>query len=189
MKFIFALLPLLLLFGCSSPVMYESYLDVDIPETTANLYSDSAVSIHAKDLREQSEVVHYNLDSSSASRLANAVPVQKLLTERLASALEQQGLQFAADAPVTITLEINELAGVVPRPKILNKTEAKSAIRLIVNNRGTTLTKDYKRQAEQESVTLPDLWDVEMLLEEQVTEILELIINDEKMRSLIKKNK
>lgn len=189
MQIFTCLLGLFLLFGCTSHTPNATSLDLQLTEQGGGVYSNrSNASIHGKDLRPQAEVIFYNLQDAAFVKLANSTPPHELITGRLAAAFQQQGLQLAVDAPVTLTLEIHKLQAVVTHPKALYKTDVYSSIRFIVNNRGSILTKNYTREAAQESLMRPDLQDIESMLQEQITEILELIVSDTQIKSLIRKN-
>ena len=59
-----------------------------------------------------------------------------------------------------------------------------STLRDIIN--GNILTKEYNRASSQDSVTRPDIHDLEVLLNEQLSEIMAQALSDNQIRGAIK---
>lgn len=60
-----------------------------------------------------------------------------------------------------------------------------TGLNLIIDTPRTTLTKNYDRDAEQKSLTKPDIQDLESVLREQLQEIIGLILSDPEIENAI----
>ena len=74
----------------------------------------------------------------------------------------------------------------VSKPGLLYQTNTKVRLKLVVDNQGNTLTKEYNKGASKESATRQDIYDLEMQLNEQLTKLLDQMLADSQIRSAIK---
>jgi uncharacterized lipoprotein len=186
-KIIFLLLTFFLS-GCATHYPLTANLSLEIGSQPGQLYTgDTTASLRGHDARKDPAVVVYRLKNEPEVRIPNESAPQNLVTEQLAAGLEEQGLVFAKGSPVYMELEINELAATVTRPEFLYSAKAKSYLSLTVNNRGTKLTKSYKREADRQSATRPTVVDLEKMLNSQLNEIVKQILQDEELRNTIRK--
>lgn len=175
---------LMLFAGCAKQPVIAN-LNPRIGEQPSGVYSGpQSVAVIGKDLRKTADVVVY-LSDEPPTGLANIGSVQDLIAERLSAGLRDQGLRVDASSPVRVKFDINELGVRVTRPKMLYLAEGKTYITLNVENRGTVFTKTYKREASKESARRPDLPKLEEMLNTQLAEIINLMLQDGEVRSLI----
>lgn len=177
----------LLLAGCSTNYPLTTSLQLHGDSRPSGGY-DQGISavLTGHDARKESAVVAYQLTQPPVL-LPNDTEPHALITRQLAEGFMHQGLVFKSGAPIRIQLNIEELLADVRRPKILFTTTARSHITLLVTNQGSTLTKTYKREANRESATKPDLVDLEKMLNEQLSEIVGQILQDTEVRAAISK--
>jgi uncharacterized lipoprotein YajG len=186
MKKIILLTCLILLAGCAKQPVIAN-LSVRLGEVPAGIYGGgSSVLIIGQDARKSQEVVVYMTDQPATS-LANISPPLQLISEKLAEGLQGQGLLLDRSSPVQLKFSINELQVWVTRPKVLYRADAKTYITLTIENRGALFSKDFKREANQESATRPKLPDLEAMLNSQLSDIIHQILVDEEARKLIGK--
>jgi uncharacterized lipoprotein len=178
-----------LLTGCGTKYPLTTNLNLQVGNQTAGIYSnDSSATLKGRDTRKDSAVVVYQLKDEPEMQIPNQTAPNLLVTERLAIGLQAQGLLFESASPVRIQLDLDELLVSVTRPKILYIAKAKSRLTLTVKNGDITLTKNYNREANQDSVTRPPVHDLEKMLNDQLTEIVTQILQDEEVREAINKN-
>jgi uncharacterized lipoprotein len=184
MKRLILLTCLFLLVGCAKQPVIAN-LNPRLGEQLAGIYSGGfSATISGQDVRRSKEVVVF-LNDQPATRLANVNAPLELISARLAAGLRDQGLVIEPTSPVRLKFIINELLVRVTHDKLLYSADAKTHITLTVENRGTVFTKIFKREANKDSATRPDLPDLEEMLNTQLADILHLIIQDEEIRQLI----
>ena len=166
----------------------KTNLNPVLADQPAGVYPPGIViSVEGKDDRFEKAVVSYAFKNEPAV-LVNQVAPQILMAERLADGVSQQGLLRGGQTPVVVTIAIEELKVTVGKTKsgLLYKSEAKSRLRLTVNNRGSVLTKDYNREASKETATKPDIRDLENMLNVQLSDVIEKILGDGQVREAIR---
>lgn len=175
---------LFLLVGCAKQPVIAN-LNPRLGEQSAGIYRGGmSASISGRDARKSEEVVIF-MNDQPASRLANVIAPQDLISSRLTTGLRNQGLAIEPSSPVHLKFLINELLVRVTHEKMLYNADAKTYITLTVENRGTVFTKVFKREANKDSATRPDLPDLEGMLNTQLADIVQQIIQDEEIRQLI----
>jgi len=175
----------LLLCGCSPQYPTQANLNLQIMAQPP-VYSNTSAFIQGHDARENEEVIIYLSNDQPPIKVDNMSPPHLLVTERLASALREQGLTFENNADSRIFLEINELQVVVSRPKFLYTAEAKTNITLKVVKESTSLAKKYDRIATKESAKKPGVDQLENMLNDQLSEIIAQILQDQDIRQAIR---
>ena len=87
-----------------------------------------------------------------------------------------------------VTIAVDELLVTVGRTKsgLLYKSDAKSRIKLTINNQGSVLTKDYNRQESKETATKPGIGDLEKMLNNQLSDVIQRILGDGQVREAIR---
>lgn len=179
---------LMLIAGCSTDYPLTTTLQLHSGSQPSGIYDHSITAVlTGHDARKESTVVAYHLDQP-VILLPNEIEPHVLLTGQLAHGLLQQGLEFQKGAPIHIQLNLEHLLADVSRPGILYKATAKSHITLILTNRGTTLTKTYRREANRESATRPSVDDLEKMLNEQLNDIVDQILHDSEVRDAIRRH-
>lgn len=179
--FIFALL----LTGCGAKYPAIANLDLQISAQPTTIYTGSSAFIQGHDARENTEVVVYKFNDKPAVRVPNLSSPHILVTEHLADGLHEQGLIFENGSDTRILLDINELLVTVTRPKLLYTSEARSQITLKVIKGANTVTKKYSRETMHESGRRPDIKSLERMLNEQLSDIVNQILQDENIRAAI----
>ncbi len=176
----------LLFAGCSANYPLTTTLHLRGDSQPSRIYDHTITAVlTGHDARKGSEVVAYH---QPEILLPNETEPHALITGQLARGFLQQGLVFENNAPIHIQLNLEQLLADVSRPKILYDTTAKSHITMIVTNRGTTLTKIYKREANRGSATRPSVADLEQMLSEQVSDIIDQILQDGEIRDAIRRH-
>jgi len=182
--FIFALA--LLLTGCGAKYPLTTNLNLQVSSQTAGIYrSDISAALKGHDARQESGVIIYQLEGEPEIKIPNQTPPHILVTERLAIGLQEQGLVFESTSPVRILLDLKELLVSVTRPKVLYNAKAKSQLTLTVKNREFTLTKTFTRETNHDSVTRPPVQDLEKMLSDQLTELVDQILQDQEIQASI----
>ena len=174
----------LLICGCAPQYPTEANLNLQI-KAQPPVYSDTSVFIQGHDARGSEEVIVYLAKDQPPIKVDNMSPPHLLITERLASALRDQGVTFENNADTRIFLEINELLVSVSRPKFLYTAEAKTNITLKVVKESTSLAKKYDRVATNESAKRPGVHQLENMLNDQLSEIIAQILQDQDIRKAI----
>lgn len=187
MKNIAILVFILFLTGCSTKYPKNTDLKLQInSQTTGTYINKPSATLRGHDARQDTAVVVYHLKGKPEIRLSNQTAPHVLISQRLADGLEEQGLVFASASPVSIQLDVNELLVLVTRPKLLYAAKAKSHITLTIKNRNVTLIRTYDRQANNDTVTHPPVQELEKLLNDQLTGIVNQILQDEEIQTAIR---
>jgi len=175
----------LFLGGCAPQYPAVANLNLQIMPQPP-IYTDLSAFIQGRDARNNEEVILYHLKDQPPVKVDNMSPPHILVTERLAGGLREQGLMFENSAETRIFLEINELLVTVTKPKFLYSAEARTMITLKVVKDSTSLAKKYDRQATQEYPQRPAISKLENLLNDQLSEIISQILEDEDIRKAIR---
>lgn len=175
----------LALTGCAKQPVIAN-LNPVVGEQPNGIYQGVTASIIGEDTRKSSEVVIY-LNDQPASRLNNVIAPKDLMVKRLAAGLREQGLVVEPAAQVHLKFVLHDLLARVTHDKILYSAVAKTHIVLTVENKGSVFTKVFKRDANNDSATRPDLPDLEAMLNNQLTDIAQQILQDEEVRRLLSK--
>lgn len=187
MKRLLLLLIAVMLCSCAkSP--HKTNLNPELAEQPIGVYPPGIlVTIDGRDNRKEKQVVVFTFKNEPAM-LRNQVAPQVLMAERLADGLSQQGLLRAGQTPVVVTIAVEELLVKVGKTKsgLLYNSDARSRIKLTINNRGSVLTKDYNRQESKETATKPSIADLEKMLNTQLSDVLQRILGDGSVREAIR---
>jgi uncharacterized lipoprotein len=177
---------LLLFVGCTPILPLDANLTLSVATQPVNIYSNgSAISLRGHDGREYQEVVRYLIKDDPPVTIPNRNPPHVVIAEQLAAGFRGQGLVFAQQAPVHLELAVEELVATVTKPKVLYDIEAVSAVSITITDHGDALTKRYRKESIRVSVTRPDLDELEPLLNEQLSRIVQQILEDQEIRKLI----
>ncbi len=179
------LIGMLLVTACAPQYPLNTHLNLQISPQGEQIYGGGATaSIQGVDQRDNPEVVIYRI-SDPAVGITNLSPPHILIIERLAGGLRQQGLLVESSSPVNIIVEVKELLAEVTRSKTLYITNAASSVQLVLENRGTTLTKNYGLESSRQSLRKPKVDDLEELLNMQLSDIVNQILDDKKIQSFL----
>ena len=188
MKKYFLLIFALLFSGCSAQYPATTNLHLEVENQPYGIYDiNTSAALKGHDARLDTAVVIYHLKGQSQVRIANHEPPHKLVTEQLATGLQEQGLVFESGSSVRLLVDLNELVAIVTRANILYSATAKSNLTLTVKNKDTSLIKTYNRQANRDSAGKPSVPDLEKMLNDQLNDIVKQILQDEEVQGAISK--
>ena len=189
MKRLLLMLIVIMLSGCAATMPNKTNLNPTLEDQPTGVYpAGIEILVDSRDDRLEKHVVAYSFKNEPVTVLFNQVAPQIMMAERLADGFSQQGLIRVGRANVMVTVAIEELLVTVGKTKsgLLYNAEAKSRLRLTVNNNGSVLTKDYNREASKESATKPDIPDLEAMLNVQLADVIEKILGDGQVREAIR---
>jgi len=185
MKKIVLLACVLLFPGCTVKYPETANLNLQVPVQSSVVYTRSTASVRGHDARENPEIVVFKVKNEPVVKVPNLSSPHIVITERLAGGLREQGLQFESNSPVRILLDLNQLLVTVTKSNLLYNSEAVSQVTLEVINSETSLTKKYTRNHRQGSVSRPDIDEIEKMLNDQLSTIVNQILIDAEIRKLI----
>lgn len=178
-----------MLSGCAANLPNKTNLNPTLEDQPLGVYPPGIeIFVDSQDDRFEKHVVAYSFKNEPLAVMFNQVAPQVMLAERLTDGFRQQGLTRVGRSTITVTIGIEELMVTVTKTKsgLLYNSEAKSRIRLTVNNNGSTLTKDYNREASKETATKPAIPDLEEMLNVQLSDVIEKILGDGQVREAIR---
>ena len=185
-KKIIILVVAILLTGCGAKDPLYTSLKLGITGQPAGIYSgDIAATLRGRDARKDKTVVAYQLKGQTEIRIPNESDPHALITDQLAKGFLEQGLVFEGGAPIRILIDLNELLAKVTRSKLLYNAIARSHLTLTIKYREVTFTKTYDREASQGSARRTPVKDLEKMLNDQLTDIVTQILNDQEVRATI----
>ena len=187
MKNIFLLACVLLFSGCGVKYPETANINLQIHKQSATVYTNTAASVSGYDARDYKEVVIFKVKKEPVVKVENQNPPHIVITERLTGGLRAQGLKFVSNSPVRIVLELNQLLVTVTKPKLLYNSEAVSQVTLKVTNRETSLERTYNRQDNRESGSRPKIADIEKMMNDQLSTMVDKILADKEVREIISK--
>lgn len=185
MKKIVLLACVLLFSGCGLNYPVTANLNLQVQPQSVAVYTDSTAFVSGHDARDHQEIVFFKVKKEPVVKVPNRSPPHIVIAERLAGGLREQGLKFESNSPVRILLELNQLLVTVTKAKMLYNSEAVSQVTLRVTNHDTFLTRKYKRQANRESVSRPKIDEIEDMLNDQLSNIVNQILVDGELREMI----
>ena len=178
----------MLLTGCGPKYPLTTNLSLEVSRQPTGIYrGDISATLKGHDARKDRAVVAYQLEGKPEIRIPNETEPHALVTNLLARGLQEQGLVFEGGAPVRIQISLDELMASVTHPKFLFSTKARSHLNLTITNREITLSKAYDRETNRDSATRPPVQDLEKMLNDQLTDIVKQILQDEEVRTAISK--
>ncbi|MCB2215434.1 YajG family lipoprotein [Desulfofustis glycolicus] len=184
--FVCACACLLLFVGCAPTLPLDANLTLSVATQPENIYPDgSAISLRGHDGREYQEVVRYLIKDDPPVPIPNRNPPHIVVAEQLTNGFREQGLVFSQQAPAHLELAIEEVLATVTKPKVLYDIKAVSAVSITITGHGDSLTKRYRKESTRVSVTRPDLDELEPLLNEQLSRIVQQILEDQEIRKMI----
>jgi uncharacterized lipoprotein len=189
MKRLLLLIIAVMLSGCAATLPDKTNLNPALETQPTGVYPPGIeIFVDSQDDRFEKHVVTYSIKNEPSTMLFNQVAPQIMLAERLADGFSQQGLTRVGRSEITVSIVIEELMVTVTRTKsgLLYNSDAKTRIKLKVDNNGTVLTKDYKREISKERATRPNIPDLETMLNEQLTDVIEKILGDGQVREAIR---
>lgn len=187
MKKVIFVLIVFLLAGCGPKYPEFANLNLQVtPQSSQMFASKASVAITSSDKRNDPEVIVYQVTEGASVRIANLNPPHILVSERLAIGLREQGIMVQSSSPTSLLLEIEELQATVTKPAYLFVTEAQSRIALTIKNQKTGMTKSFSRQSTRKSVTRPETEDLEKLLNEQLSAIVNQTLEDPDIQALLR---
>lgn len=187
MKKLMLLASALLFVGCAASWPQKANLNPVVDDQLDGLYQPGVdVSVNGQDERGGSQIIKIALPDTPVTLIPNQVSPQIMLAERLQTGFQQQGLARGNQSNININITIEELQATLTKPNVMFNANAKSRIKLTVTNNGNILNKEYNRASSQESVTRPDIHDLEVLLNEQLSEIMSQALSDNQIRGAIK---
>lgn len=187
MKKVIFVLIVFLLAGCGPK--YPEYANLNLqvtPQSSQVFGSGASVAITSRDKRNDPEVIVYQITKGASVRITNLNPPHILVSERLAIGLREQGIMVQSSSPTSLLLEIEELQAVVTKPEYLFVAEAQSRIALTIKNQKTGMTKSFSRQSTRKSVTRPETEELEKLLNEQLSAIVNQTLADPEIQAMLK---
>jgi len=175
----FAVAALLFLFaGCAKYYPESVFLDLSVDSQKGTVYDGGrTASITGYDNRADRALISYHLDDENI-QLPCADPPQKLLVQNLTDGFSRQGLIFSDNGKIRIDVEIEEMAVNVNEGKWTYDTVAATRLQVKVSKPQGTFTKKLNREAEQTSFFKPNLKEMEKMIGEQVSELIEAILSD-----------
>jgi uncharacterized lipoprotein YajG len=187
MKKLMLLLSALLFVGCAASWPQKANLNPVVDDQLDGLYQPGLdISVNGSDERNGSQIIKIALPDVAVTLIPNQVAPNVMLAERLQNGFQQQGLAQGGQSNINIGVVVEELQATLTKPGVMFNSNAKSRIKLTVSNNGNVLTKEYNRASSQDSVTRPDIHDLEVLLNEQLSEIMSQALSDNQIRGAIK---
>lgn len=187
MKKIMLLLSAILFVGCAASWPQKANLNPVVDDQLDGLYQPGIdMTVDGKDERAGSQIIKIALPDSPVTLIPNQVAPQQLLAERLQDGFLQQGIARGSQSNITVNVVIEELQATLTKPGLMFNSNAKTRIKLTITNNGNILNKEYNRSSSQDSVTRPDIHDLEVLLNEQLSEIMSQALADNQIRGAIK---
>lgn len=185
-KCIISLIVVFFFTGCAPKLPDYAQLDIGVSQQTGKVFRPGTTGVlQGHDARFESDIIFFRIKDDPEIRIPSKEAPHAILTEKIAAGLRQQGLVFENGAPVQLRLEVVDLRAIVTKPDLLYETEALSRVSMSVRNGRDTLTKTYKREADNKTLTRPEVSELENLLSGQLTNIVENILEDEDIRKLI----
>lgn len=186
MKRIVLVVLALFLAGCAPKFPEQANLNLHVEAQSTGVFRDGVTAtLRGRDDRGYDEIAVYQINRDPVARIGNRNAPHVVVSERLAIGFREQGLLFDNSAPAHILLEINELLATVTKPKLLYSTEAISRISVTVTNDGDSLTKRYRKESTRGSMRRPGLEELETLLNDQLSDIVQQILQDTEIRQTI----
>ncbi len=183
---LFALLALALS-GCSTTWPESASLNPiinDQPDTI--LPQGTRIKVDSNDTRVGSQIIKIKLKGEPEVLIPNNVAPATLLADRLAKGYAKQGAIITNDADNHLTLGIEQLQAEVTKPGLVYKTRIAIRVKLNAEHNGSHITKEYRKSAMQETATLPDTGDIEVMLNEQIATLLNEMLGDSQVRNYIR---
>jgi uncharacterized lipoprotein YajG len=186
MKKITILLLTALLSACVGSMPKQADLVIETGNPRADVYPPTVnANVIGRDDRSEPYVIVYDEGKEQTTKLLSRTPVHIQMKETLENGLRRQGLNLRDGADIAVVVVIKKLLARVTRPGTLYTAKAISHIRLLVENKGSTLTLDYNRETKSDSLTRPKVLDLEMMLNDQLSDITKKILDDDRVRAAI----
>ena len=185
-KFVFMIIAVILA-GCAAATPEWADLTIDSARQKAGIYPASLeVSVIGRDNRSEPAIIIYAIGNDPAEKIRNRVPPENVVQESVLRGLLQQGLRRGSKSNIAVVVAMEELQAKVTKSSMLYTANVHSHLRVTVSNNGTTLALDYDRQANKDSLTRPEILDLEILLNDQLVDIVSKILDDQRVRAAIK---
>lgn len=186
MKKMGVVLLVMILAGCATTMPNMADLDITVARQQPATYPASLkVTLIGRDVRTKPAVIVYQLAGEPAVSLVSRLPIRELVQEGLARGLKQQGLNLVDQSDIAVVVKVKELLARVTKPGMLYSAVVRTRLRLVVGNGGSTLTLDFNREATKESLTRPEVLDLELMINNQLSDIVNKILSDDRVKQAI----
>jgi uncharacterized lipoprotein len=186
MKRIVLLLCVVLFCGCGLKYPETANINLTVPTQSDAVYTSATAFLHGTDVRKGNEIVVFMIKKEPVVKVPNISSPHIILTERIAGGLREQGVQFETNSNVQVYIELNKLLVTVTKPKVLYTSEAVSSVNLKIKKGEASLTRKYNREADLKSASLPKIDELEKMLNEQLSDIVNQILGDVELQEIIK---
>lgn len=187
MKKLPLLLCALIMAGCAASWPQKANINPVVDDQPSSIYQPGIdISISGVDSRNGAQIIKIALADSPVTLIPNQIAPEIVLTERLQNAFQQQGLASGNLSNVNIAVTIEDLQSTLTKPGVMFNITTNSRIKLTVSNNGNNLNKEYNRSSTKESITRPDIHDMEVQINEQLSDIMAQALSDNQIRGAIK---
>lgn len=176
----------LILGGCATAWPESASLNPLINDQPDHVFSGNTVSIDNQDSRTAQQIISIKRKGEHEVLIPNNITPSAVLADRLGQGLKAQGASVGNQGNTHITLIVDDLLAEVTKPGLAYKTRINLQVRLKMERNGNVLTKEFHKSASKETATQPDISDLEMQLNAQISTLLNMVLLDTQMRDMIR---
>lgn len=182
---LFAVLAVVLA-GCSTAWPENASINPQINDQPDNLLAGQSVSVSSQDVRSGHQIIKINKQGEPVVLIPNAISPDQVMADRLQKGLAAQGATIAPQGGAEVKVIVQNMLAEVTKPGLAYKTRVRMEVKLQVQKNGAGIAKTYQKSAMKESATQPDMGDIELMLNDQTSKLLNDMLSDSQVRAVIK---
>jgi uncharacterized lipoprotein len=187
MKRLLSALFAIALAGCANTWPETASLNPQINDQPDNVYNGQAtISVDSQDSRIGSQIIRVKIKNEPEVLIPNNVSPGTLFADRLMKGFRAQGATISSQGDTHLTVIIEQIQDEITRPGLAYKSRVAMTVKLKAERNGRIITKEYRKSAMKESATQPDIGDIELLMNEHISDLLNQMLGDSQMRTFIK---
>jgi uncharacterized lipoprotein len=176
----------LFLNGCTKYYPSSAFLELKIAPQREGIYDGTqSANIFGYDKRPAKELIYYMVGDDNDLRLPGADAPQDVVTRSLTEGLTSQGLVADETGKTDIGVEIDTMVVKVTKDFWTYESTAATRLSVTVRNAKGVFTKKYARESLRTSFFKPEPSELEKMLGEQVSEIVNAILQDDEISRAI----
>ncbi|WP_169307020.1 YajG family lipoprotein [Ferrimonas sediminicola] len=181
MKPLLPLLGALLLAGCAS-APNTLILAPSAPMVQAGS-QQGALALTSVDHRPEQFLVEVRKDDGAAELLSPAEPPRQLLEQGIRDGLSRLGYRIDPAATVTLSLSLDKLVMKIDQGTFGHDASTSLIATVIVDNRGRTLTKEYRVRSSFSGPLKPEMARIEREMNDRLSQLMSDIVNDPELHT------
>ncbi|WP_158589112.1 YajG family lipoprotein [Alginatibacterium sediminis] len=183
---VFALPISLLLAACAQPVPEHLDISPQVQVENSDISLAQTIAYQTQDLRSHRYIISVHQGEQELAQLVNLEhSLRSDIDQNMRAALQQYQIEFSEQSEIYLQLDILELSAKVKQHSLTHTVKSDMRIKVSVKTPKQTLAKQYQNSFEREGSMQVDLNKVESEMGQQLSTLLNRVVNDPEILKLL----